>query len=197
MYLADVSFRDHDEWKSVKGRLEDFGTQSRLFNEISIRRLGKTDGSPFQVQVRKFGKRLKGPWRNLVDVGYGVSQALPVVTEMLRPDAPALFLLQQPEVHLHPSAQAALGSLFCKEAANGKQLIVETHSDHLMDRIRMDVRDSATGLKPDDVSILFFERDELDVRIHSLRIDEEGNIKNAPAGYRHFFMEETRRSLGL
>ena len=147
-YLADVSFRNHDEWKYVKERLEEFGTQSGLFNEITIRRLGKTDGSPFQVQVRKFGKRRKGPWRNLVDVGYGVSQALPVVTEMLRPDAPTLFLLQQPEVHLHPRAQAALGSLFCKEAANGKQLIVETHSDHLMDRIRMDARDGVSDLKP-------------------------------------------------
>ena len=195
MYLADISFRNHDEWEYVKERLEDFGRKSRLFNEIAIRRLGKTDGSPFQVQVRKFGKRLKGPWRNLVDVGYGVSQALPVVTEMLRPDAPALFLLQQPEVHLHPSAQAALGSQFCQAASTGKQLIVETHSDHLMDRIRMDVRDGVSALKPDDVSILFFERDEIDVRIHSLGIDDEGNITGAPPGYRRFFMDEVRRSL--
>ena len=195
MYLADISFRNPDEWKCVKERLEDFGTKSGLFNEITIRRLGKTDGSPFQVQVRKLGKRLKGPWRNLVDVGYGVSQALPVVTEVLRPDAPALFLLQQPEVHQHPSAQAALGSQFCQAAATGKQLVVETHSDHLMDRIRMDVRDGASELKPEDVSILFFERNELDVRIHSLGIDDQGNITGAPKGYRRFFMDEVRRSL--
>ena len=195
MYLADISFRNPDEWKYVKERLEDFGKQSELFDEIAIRRLGRTDGSPFQVQVRKFGKRLKGPWRNLVDVGYGVSQALPVVTEVLRPDTPTLFLLQQPEVHLHPSAQAALGSQFCQAAAAGKQLVVETHSDHLMDRIRMDVRDGASELNPKDVSILFFERNELDVRIHSLGIDDQGNITGAPKGYRRFFMDEVRRSL--
>ena len=47
--------------------------------------------------------------RNLIDVGYGVSQALPVLTELLREDCSPVFLLQQPEVHLHPSAQAALG----------------------------------------------------------------------------------------
>ena len=195
MYLADISFQNLEEWEYVKERLEDFGKQSGLFDEIAIKRLGKTFGSPFQVQVRKFGKRLKGPWRNLVDVGYGVSQALPVVTEVLRPDAPTLFLLQQPEVHQHPSAQAALGSQFCQAAAAGKQLVVETHSDHLMDRVRMDVRDGRTDLKPEDVSILFFERDELDVRIHSLGIDEEGNILGAPPGYRRFFMDEVRRSL--
>ena len=54
-------------------------------------------------------------------------------------------------------------------------------------------------LKPDDVSILWFERQDLDVKIHSLRIDQEGNIfpLDAPETYRDFFMEETARSLGI
>ncbi len=165
---------------------------------MRVRRLGKTSSDPFQIQVRKSGSsRRKGPWRNLTDVGYGVSQALPVLTELLRKDAPDMFLLQQPEVHLHPSAQAALGSLFCTVAAQGRQLIVETHGDHLIDRVRMDVRDDRNDLHPDDVSILYFERKELEVDIHSLRIDEDGNILNAPPGYRRFFMEETNRSIGL
>ena len=137
----------------------------------------------------------RGPPRNLIDVGYGVSQVLPVITELLRSDAPSMFLLQQPEVHLHPSAQAALGSLFCQVAGPDRQIVVETHSDHLLDRVRMDVRDGEGRLKPEDVSILFFERGELDVRIHSLRIDEQGNIIDAPDSYRGFFMEETARSL--
>lgn len=108
-----------------------------------MRSLGQDDGSPFQVQIRKYGRKrtLKGPGRNLVDVGYGVSQALPILTELLRIDPPEMCLFQQPEVHLHPSAQAALGSLFCSIAASSMQLIVETNSDHLLDRIRMDVRD--------------------------------------------------------
>ena len=61
----------------------------------------------------------------------------------------------------------------------------------------MDVRDGKRSLNPEDVSILFFERGDLDVRIHSLRIDEEGNLVGAPDSYRSFFMEETARSLGL
>ena len=122
---------------------------------------------------------------------------LPVITELLRRDAPYMFLLQQPEVHLHPSAQAALGSLFCQVAGPQRQLVVETHSDHLLDRVRMDVRDGTTGLRPEDVSILFFERGDLDVRIHSLRLDKEGNVLDAPQSYRQFFMEETQRSLRL
>ena len=197
MYLADLYSRDKQTWKALNNLLEDYGKASGLFDEISIKRLGNRESEPFQVQVRKSGgKRLKGPWRNLIDVGYGVSQALPVITELLRRDAPDTFLLQQPEVHLHPMAQAALGSLFCQVVGPDRQLIVETHSDHLLDRVRMEVRDG-TELSPDDVSILFFERGDLDVRIHSLRIDEAGNIRDAPPNYRSFFMQETQRSLGL
>ena len=98
-------------------------------------------------------------------------------------------------MHLHPSAQATLGSLFCQVAGPEGQLIVETHSDHLMDRMRMDVRDGVSGLKSEGVSILFFERRGLDVWIHSLRIDKKGNVLDAPDGYRQFFMEKVTRSL--
>ena len=176
MYLADMYSRNKPTWRDLKERLEDFGKVSGLFDEISIKRLGNRDSEPFQVQIRKFGGGLKGPQRNLIDVGYGVSQVLPIITELLREDAPDLFLLQQPEVHIHPSAQAALGSLFCQVASSGRQLVIETHSDHLMNRVRLDIRDGTSPLSPDDVSILYFEREDLDVKIHPLWIDEEGNV---------------------
>ena len=197
MYLASEYFQNKKTWTSLKNSLEHFGQSAGLFDEISIKALGKKGSEPFQVQIRKFSGNLKGPPRNLIDTGYGVSQVLPVITELLRDDAPPMFLLQQPEVHLHPSAQAALGSLFCKVASPTRQLVVETHSDHLLDRVRMDVRDGKAPLKPDDVSILFFERGALDVHIHSLRLDKNGNVGDAPESYRKFFMEETTRSLGL
>ncbi len=198
-YLASMSRNTPSEWEHLKSELENFGRDSSLFDEIDIRSFGNTVGSPFQIQIRKYSesKRLKGPKRNLIDVGYGVSQALPILIELLREDSPKMFLLQQPEVHLHPRAQAALGSLFCNLAASGKQIIVETHSDYILDRARMDIRDGKTDLKPDDISILYFERDELDVNIHSLRTDEDGNVLDAPPGYGQFFMDEMRRSVGL
>lgn len=206
-YLADLSRSNHPEsWKAFKRRLEEFGENAGLFNEIRIDSFGQTGGSPFQVQVRKHDKGLKGPWRNIVDVGYGVSQALPIIVDLFREDMPPISLLQQPEVHLHPSAQAALGSLFSSIAAsNGRrvgrrskrQLIVETHSDYIIDRVRMEVRDKKTNLKSEDVSILFFERTGLDVKIHSLRIDEQGNVLDAPPSYRRFFIEELDRSVGF
>ena len=197
-YLASLVHRNPDSWQKLKRSLEDFGRASGLFDEIAIKLLGRSEGTPFQVQIRKFSsKGRKGPHRNLIDVGYGVSQALPLLSELLRSDASQMFLLQQPEVHLHPMAQAALGSLFCHLAGQGRQLIVETHSDHILDRVRMDIRDKSTALRANDVSILYFEPGDLDVKIHSIRLDEYGNVLDAPIGYRKFFMEETSRSIGI
>ena len=196
-FLANLHARNPDEWLKMKGGLEEFGRTSGLFDEVFIRRLGRYEFEPFQVEVRKWGKRRKGAKRNLIDVGYGVSQVLPLLVDLLDPSGASLFLVQQPEVHLHPSAQAALASLFCTIAASGRQLIVETHSEYIIDRVRMDIRDRTTKLRPDDVSLLFFERTDLDVHVHSLRFDEQGNLLDAPDGYGRFFMDETRRSIGL
>ena len=120
-----------------------------------------------------------------------------MLTELLRVDPPSIFLLQQPEVHLHPSAQASLGNLFCDISGANRQLVVETHSDYILDRVRMIIRDKESSLKPEDVSILYFEPGDLDVKIHSIRLDEYGNVLDAPIGYRKFFMEETSRSIGI
>ena len=196
--IASLQYQDKAEWAVLKEKLDAFGRESGLFDDFSVKQLTRVEGGPFQLQVRKFGKRgRKGPRRNLVDVGFGVSQVLPALAALFRSDGPPMLLMQQPELHLHPSAQAALGSLFCRTAEAGRQLIIETHSEYIVDRIRMDVRDGRTDLNPDDVVVLFFERSELDIQIHSLRFDAQGNVLGAPEGYGQFFMDETRRSVGL
>jgi len=198
--LALMSLYEPKSWERLKHRLEAFGAKSGLFDEINIQHLGRTASAPFQIQVRKTSKARKGPLHNLADVGYGVSQVLPLITELLRDDGPQVLLLQQPEVHLHPSAEAALGSMFCDvatDARNPRQLIIETHSDFIIDRIRTSVPDSSSRLTADDVSIVFFERRGLQVELHSLRVNDAGNIVGAPPGYREFFMDELQRSIAL
>ncbi len=200
-YLAQLEARAPDEWQTLKQQLEAFGRSAELFDELKIRRHGKHESDPFQIQVRKLSDRVTGRFRNLVDVGYGVSQVLPVITELLRPGGAQTLLLQQPEVHLHPVAQAALGTLLCQLAGTRagrprRQIVVETHSDFMIDRVRMAARDHPSLLAPKDVSIVYFERCGLEVRLHSISVDRLGNIDGAPAGYRQFFMDELQRSLG-
>jgi len=179
------------KWKMMRDSLEGFGKASGLFKHIEIKRLGKQESSPFQVMVK-----IAGPPFNLVDVGYGVSQILPIIVDILRAEKNTLFLLQQPEVHLHPRAQAELASLLgALVKSEKKRFIVETHSDYLLDRVRMDIRDGK-GITPKDVSILYFERTASGVEVHQLSLDERGNILDAPPGYRRFFLDEEYRLLG-
>lgn len=179
------------QWERLKRSLDAFGKSAGLFDDIKIKRLGKSASDPFQILVK-----ISGPASNLIDVGYGVSQALPLVIDLIRVQPRRMFLYQQPEVHLHPSAQAELATFFNVTAQARQHIIVaETHSDHFLDRVRMDVRDER-ALRPDQVSILYFERNGLDVSIHQLEIDEKGNIIGAPPTYRSFFIREEVRSLG-
>ena len=189
---------DRQQWQRLKAIVEAHGQQTGLFDEVRIQRQGDAAGSDsLQAQFEVRLESRNGTWHSLADAGRGVSQIFPVIGELINPRAPPMLLLRQPEAHLHPSAQAGLGSILCNVAFQGRQLLVETHSDYLSNRVRMDVRDRTTRLKPEDVSILFFERTAGDVSIHNLRIDKEGNVLDSPAIYRQFFMDEVNRSLGI
>ena len=192
MWLAQLA-RSSDKtlWNKLRSGLKEFGSESGLFAEIEVVQKGKKESDPFQVGIRS-----GGPPFNLVDVGYGVSQALPILVDtLLRSSAHQDFLLQQPEVHLHPRAQAELGSFFARQADKRRRFIVETHSDYLVDRIRMEVRRGT--LLAEDVSILYFDRKQTGAIIHSLELDRHGSIKNPPPGFRQFFLDEERDLLEL
>jgi predicted ATPase len=106
-------------------------------------------------------------------------------------------LIQQPEVHLHPRAQAELGTLFARSvgAPAHQTFVIETHGDYIIDRIRIEV---ARGcLKKEDVTIVFFERDQHGSTATNLYVNENGEIENAPDGFRSFFLEEQTKLLGL
>jgi hypothetical protein len=113
-------------------------------------------------------------------------------------DPPAIddvFLLQQPEVHLHPRARAGLGSFFARQAGGKKRFVVETHSDCLVDRVRMEVLRGT--IKPNDVSLLYFERRKNGAKIHNLELDRDGSVTNGPDGFRRFFLVEENDLQGI
>ncbi len=177
------------QWAALQSALRDFGAKSGLFDGIEIIDKGKKESDPFQVGVRS-----GGPAFNLIDVGYGVSQALPILVDILQRDFGS-FLLQQPEVHLHPRAQAELGGFFARQASSRRQFVIETHSDYLVDRIRMEIR--RKQLRPEDVSLLYFERKKSGATIHNVELDTDGSIVDPPPGFRQFFLKEERELLGI
>ena len=146
---------------------------------------------PFQLQVRA----KSGTPANIMDVGYGVSQSLPILVD-IHSHRDSLFLLQQPEVHLHPRAQAELATVFAASVReNGNSFMIETHSDHIVDRMRILVRQGK--IPAEDVSILYFEPVRNAVQIHNIEVDSDGNLENVPSGYRDFFLRESDRLLGF
>jgi len=164
--------------------LQEFGEISSLFRDIRVRRLGKKPSDPFQIMVT-----VAGPAANLPDVGYGVSQALPIIVQSVLAPRKRMLLLQQPEVHLHPRSQAALGSFFARLVSREKkQFVVETHSDYLIDRIRQEV--AKGNISPDEVLILFFEKEEIETQVHQIKLDPDGSLVGVPESYRRFFLEE-------
>ena len=119
------------------------------FRISEVKRHGKQMSDPFQLQV----KVRTGPHASIVDVGYGVSQSLPILVDVMtageadrggsrgRGTKGRSFLLQQPEVHLHPRGQAELANLFIEAfKKRGHRFLIETHSDYVVDRVRISVR---------------------------------------------------------
>lgn len=190
--IFKIKETDPARWVKIRQGLERFGQMSGLFSKIDVSRYRKSGSSPFHINVT-----LKGKQSNLIDVGYGISQALPLLADMLESPPRSAFLFQQPEVHLHPRAQAALGSFLAQyvSAHRSSYVIAETHSDYLIDRIRYEVRNGV--VRSSDVSILYFEAAGTDVKISQIDLDDEGNIVKAPPTYRDFFVLEQMKLLGL
>lgn len=202
MLMMRLDHTAKEQWHSLRDELVAFGRKSGLFSDVKIKRHGKQMSDPFQLQV----KVRSGSPANIMDVGYGTSQSLPILVELLAERSnPAMgrtrsagrtFLLQQPEVHLHPRGQAELASLFINShKERGDRFLVETHSDYIVDRMRIAVREGA--LPAAAVSILYFEPTGNAVEIHNMTLDDNGNLQDAPAGYRDFFIKEMDQLLGF
>lgn len=183
--------RDRGEWDTIKEAIENFGQRSEMFKEIAVKSFGQTASDPFQIQFSS-----DGPKMNLVDLGYGTSQVLPILYSIATARHKGYFLVQQPEVHLHPKAQAALGQYFVEsQRQTGTQFVLETHSDFIVDRVRKAISDKT--LKKEDVSILFFTRERLENKITQIELDGYGEPVDPPDSYRSFFIGEQMKILGL
>ena len=125
---------------------------------------------------------------SLHDVGFGVSQLLPIIVQSLTKE-PQTILLEQPELHIHPRLQADLGNLFAEGALERqKQFIIETHSEHLVLRLQRLVREGK--LFPEEISILYVSPGGEGSVVTPLRLDEDGDfIDEWPDG---FFPERLR-----
>ncbi|WP_052947406.1 DUF3696 domain-containing protein [Aneurinibacillus tyrosinisolvens] len=121
---------------------------------------------------------------NLAGVGFGISQLLPIIVAGLRLPEGSLFIVEQPEVHLHPYAQSVLGDFLLCLARKGVSVIVETHSDHMIHRLRRRIVEDAEGKMQEQIGMFFVVNPGgKGAKLQELIIDELGIIQNWPPGF--------------
>jgi hypothetical protein len=173
--------------KRITNEVTNWLTQADIASKVQVK----------AVSPRNYDVKMQHPTTrelsNLADVGYGVSQILPVLVAGYALQQDSLFIVEQPELHIHPKAQAELGEFFCALIQRGVQSIVETHSEHLILRIQQKV---ALGeLNPNDVAISFINPTPEGKEVVDLPLDRDGLFtKPWPGG---FFEERKREILDL
>ena len=132
------------------------------------------------------------------NVGFGISYVLPVLVTLLMSKPGDIVIIENPEAHLHPRGQSAMGNLLARAAAYGIQLFVETHSDHVIGGIQIAVKNGL--IKHDDVNVAFFERKEhkmddesieIFTDVRNIKIDSNGSLSEYPVD----FLDEWNRQM--
>ena len=121
-----------------------------------------------------------------IHAGFGLTQVLPIVVAALSAGQDDLLLMENPEVHLHPAGQGTMGEFLAEVAASGVQVILETHSDHVLNGIRRAVKKRI--LRPLDAALHFFQARQNDgqeraPQVISPTLDGDGNVDTWPVGF--------------
>lgn len=119
------------------------------------------------------------------NVGFGISYILPILVTLLSARAGNILIIENPEAHLHPRGQSEIGKLIAETVARGVQVFVETHSDHVINGIRVAVKKGA--VRPEDVNIAFFERKphgkEVYTEVTNIKVDANGSLSEYPKDF--------------
>jgi predicted ATPase len=148
----------------------------------------QTDLARLSFQFTQPGELVSDP-RRPTNVGFGLTYVLPVIIACLTASPGAMLLLENPEAHIHPQGQSAMARLTCAAAAAGAQVVVETHSDHILNGVRLAVKRGL--LSAEDVMLQFFRREAGGIEIISPGIGPDGMLSQWPEG----FFDEWDRSL--
>jgi hypothetical protein len=191
-YLIRRMLKSKAHATKLKEFIDKVGKASGLFQDVKIKSFGQGQTARFELDIVLDGKAL-----NILNVGYGVSQSLPIIVELLARPHGTWFAIQEPEIHLHPRAQAVMGDvLFEMATLDHKRFLVETHSDFTIDRFRMKYKNGRSSKL--ESQILFFERKDKHNVVTSLPISKTGDLPaDQPPSYRQFFIREQMNMLGI
>lgn len=171
-----IGYAEGNKWQVQFDQWVDY-----IFPGVSV---GVCSAGPDFYQVKVHGDAA-------TNVGFGITYALPIIASALAAKKEGWLLVENPEAHLHPKAQSNMGYFLGRMAAAGVRVVVETHSEHVVNGIRRAVVESANTLKPEDVTIYFFKPTKEASAAVPITIDGRGNLSDFPKD----FFDQSRQDL--
>ena len=178
-FMPNILYRDDETLQ----RVNTWFNELELDYELAVPRLSsQVELIGEQASITLLDKR--NTEVTLVDVGFGINQVLPVIIEGVASPRGSIICVEQPEIHLHPRLQAKLADMVVETAQEGKQWIIETHSEMLIRQIQTRIADPGDDLTEDDVSVVYVLRGDESSTIKPLEIDGSGEFKEKwPDGF--------------
>ena len=160
-----------------------------MSQNLHIRKLGET----YEAELSIFSN--PNTFVSIMDVGFGVSQVLPIIVLGLLSPLDSILIFEQPEIHLHPNAQSGLADFILCLAQTGRRIILETHSEQMIQRFRRRIAENDGDSGIDQVGILFVvppDGANQGAEIQKASIADDGEIENWPKGFLTSYAEEIR-----
>jgi predicted ATPase len=175
---------------TLQSQVEAWMTEISPGVRLSLKRYSDMDLMTFSVTYL-LGHQVGSSEYRPTNVGFGITYALPIVVSVLSARPGGLVIVENPEAHLHPRGQVKMGELLCQAANAGIQILVETHSDHVLNGIRLAVKGRKAA--PEDVALYHskWERGGKSPSLTLLTVKEDGRLSDWPDG----FFDEIERSL--
>lgn len=175
--------------KKIRNKIKKWLEKFNISLDFSLEEL-KKGSKRYEMLLKDYFTKVKV---NLADVGFGASQILPILVQGFISPSNAILLLEQPEIHLHPKAQCIMGDLLVDIVKDtDKRLIIETHSDLLIDRVCKHILLEDSKISPEDIIIYYFDPSKEGTIVKPITVNENAQYENFPEG---FFEERFEEAL--
>lgn len=175
-------------FKKIEKELKEWVQKFGFGDDVKLRELSST------IHSIIFSDYATDTYTNIANAGFGASQILPLIVQALLSPKESLTIAEQPEIHLNPKLQCVLADLFAFMVKKEQRIIVESHSEHLLLRLRYLVANKT--LNSDDLAIYFIEKDKGVSTIREIKVESDGHI-NPIEWPKGFFEDTLRESLAL
>jgi predicted ATPase len=160
---------------------------NEIFPNIQLKPVTSPGTNAVGVRIKKGG--IEAEWLKPTNIGFGISYCLPMLLGGLLGREEGLFIIDSPEAHLHPASQSKIANFLCQVANANTQVVVETHSDHILHGIRLAVAKGV--IPPEDVRIHYLSASDEGVLSEQIAVKKDGSLSKWPAG----FFDQTEKDL--